>query len=205
MYVLDDFSPDTLYKSWRPGYAGFKIDWDNGVTGFKLSRYKHLIMAHKGPLPNHKVTIRFGYNTVCGSPTVFQTIGSFSASSTWKVDTIKIPDFVRNISAKEANSRNYYEMQVLITNADPGDTNKSSLPGNFKVDNIGLCDSNTVNYIESAEDKKCGCGSGTGTALIPPLFFKALAYRRRKKNAAKAYYRQGPVAYENRKPAYCKY
>lgn len=35
------------------------------------------------------------------------------------------------------------------------------------------------------EGKGCGCGSGTGLALIPPFFFKAMAYRNRKKKSRK--------------------
>jgi hypothetical protein len=41
----------------------------------------------------------------------------------------------------------------------------------------------TVNAKE--EKKNCGCGSGTGLALIPPLFFKAMALRKRKKKNPK--------------------
>jgi hypothetical protein len=37
----------------------------------------------------------------------------------------------------------------------------------------------------TTEKKKCGCGSGTGLALIPPLFFKAMAIRKRKKKNPK--------------------
>ena len=33
--------------------------------------------------------------------------------------------------------------------------------------------------------KNCGCGSGTGIALIPPLFYKAMANRKRKKKNPK--------------------
>jgi hypothetical protein len=35
------------------------------------------------------------------------------------------------------------------------------------------------------EEKKCGCGSGTGIALVPPLIFKAMAFRKRKKKSPK--------------------
>jgi hypothetical protein len=143
LYVVDKYSHDTTYRGYRPGYAGFKIDWDNGVTGFSLAKYKYLILAHKGPLPNHKVTMRFGYNTVCGSPTFFQTIGSFAASSIWKMDTISIPDSLKNIPDSAVSARNYYEMQVLITNASPTDTNKSSARGILKVDNIGFAGKTT--------------------------------------------------------------
>jgi hypothetical protein len=39
--------------------------------------------------------------------------------------------------------------------------------------------------ITKEEEKGCGCGSGTGAALIPPIFFKAMAYRKRKKKNPK--------------------
>jgi hypothetical protein len=40
----------------------------------------------------------------------------------------------------------------------------------------------TILTVKAKEEKKgCGCGSGTGLALIPPLFFKAMVHRKRKK------------------------
>jgi hypothetical protein len=262
-----DTTYDTIIRDYRPGYAGYKIDWDHGATGFKINKYKYLVFAHKGPLPNHKVIIRFGYNTVCGSPTVFQEIGTFAASTGWKLDTLTISDTLfSNIPDSTLGIINYYEMQVTINNADPADMNKSSLPGNFKVDNIMLCghnpidsspksemvneggsitfrvvahpvDSNAVltyqwrkdgvdiagansaSYtitsvgtanagayiaivtvsnsnlsfatkaatltVNENEKEGCGCGAGTGAALIPPLFFKAMAHRKRKKRTIK--------------------
>ncbi|MBN2189312.1 MAG: hypothetical protein JW699_07645 [Chitinispirillaceae bacterium] len=39
----------------------------------------------------------------------------------------------------------------------------------------------TLTVEAAEEDKGCGCGSGTAAALIPPFFFKAMAYRKRKK------------------------
>jgi hypothetical protein len=145
IYFIDPYSlppygnkPDTIYRDYRPGFAGFKIDWDGGAGGFPLAKYKYLIFAHKGPLPNHKVTIRFGYNANCGDATIFHTIGSVAASSAWKIDTIVIPDSVRNVSDSAAAVRHYYEMQALINNVNPADTNKSSARGCFKIDNINL-------------------------------------------------------------------
>jgi hypothetical protein len=43
----------------------------------------------------------------------------------------------------------------------------------------------TVNAPAAPAKKGCGCGSGTGLALIPPLFFKAMAHRKRKKKNPK--------------------
>jgi hypothetical protein len=37
----------------------------------------------------------------------------------------------------------------------------------------------------TVKSEGCGCGSGTGLALIPPLFFKAMAHRKRKKKSPK--------------------
>jgi hypothetical protein len=209
-YYIDPYSippydnkPDTLIRDYRPGFAGFKIDWDGGVNGFPVAKYKYLVFAHKGPLPNHKVTIRFGYNTTCGSPTGWNTIGSVTASSAWKVDSILLPDSMRNLSDSAKNKRNYYEMQVLINNADPSDTNKSSARGVFKIDNIALVDTGgnasvledyqnddvtPTRLQEKSEESKsgCGCGSGAGLALIPPLWFKARAFWSRKKRDGRA-------------------
>jgi hypothetical protein len=181
LIIKDKYDPTTvLYRDYRPGYAGFKIDWDNGVTGFPLARYKYLIITHKGPLPGHKVTIRFGYNSGCGTPTTFETIGSFTASSAWKTDSVKIPDEIRKIPESEVQNRCYYEMQVLINNADPNGSPTSG-PGVFKVDNIALAGKSTANVGETGDSKKCGCGSGTGLALLPVIWCKAMAHRRRRK------------------------
>lgn len=145
IFFIDPYSvppygtkPDTIFRDYRPGFAGFKIDWDGGANGFPVAKYKYLAFAHKGPLPNHKITIRFGYNTTCGSPTGWSTIGSVDASSAWKVDSILLPDSIRNLSDSAKNKRNYYEMQVLINNASQSDTNKASIHGVFKIDDIRL-------------------------------------------------------------------
>ncbi len=266
IFVKDPFDTNTiLYRDWRPGYAGFKTAWDYGITGYPLARYKYLIMAHKGPLSTHKVTVRFWYNSgKCGDPSFVETIGSFAASDTWKVDTIIIPESVQNKPDSARNNNKYYEMVVLINNADPLDTNQSSPPGCLKIDNIRLAGCNPIDSspvsqkvtegeavtlrvatsradsaaavtyqwkkdgvaiaggndsvyslgsvktadagvytvavtvsstnlsftsqsatltVDAKEKTGCGCGSGTGMALIPPLFFKAMAHRKRKKKS----------------------
>jgi hypothetical protein len=135
---LHPYDSNEIYlKDYRPGYAGFKIDWDNGVTTFPVAKFSYLVVTHKGPLPDHTVTIRFGYNSGCGSPTTFNEIGSFSSSTAWKEDWIKIPDSITSIPEEQKTARNYYEMQVLITNADPSGSSTSA-PGNFKIDNVYL-------------------------------------------------------------------
>jgi hypothetical protein len=251
----------------RPGYAGFKTAWDGGLVGFFLARYKYLILAHKGPLSTHKVTVRFWYNNGdCGAASYNEFIGTFDASSTWKVDTIPIPESFQNRPDSARNHMYYYEMVVIINNINPNDTT-SSPPGNFKIDNIRLVGCNpidtspkpqevkegesatfrvatsradsadaltfqwkkdgtdiigandsvyalasvktadagtytvavtvsstnlsftspgaTLKVDATTEKKSCGCGSGTGMAIIPPLFFKAMAHRKRKKKNLK--------------------
>jgi hypothetical protein len=253
---------DTVYRGGpRPGYAGFKTAWDGGVTGFALARYKYLILAHKGPNLNHRVTVRFWYNSgVCGAPSYNEQIGTFSASDTWRVDTIPIPENIQNKPDIARNWSKYYEMAVLINNLDPNDTT-SGPPGCLKIDNIRLAVCNPIDSSQQsqkvnvgepvtfwvvtwradstdvltyqwkkdgaaiagaddsvytlasaksadagtytvavtvsstnlsytsqgamltvdAKEEGCGCGSGTGAALIPPLIFKAMSHRKRKK------------------------
>ena len=177
----DKYDPTTVqYATYCPGYAGFKIDWDNGITSFPVAKYKGLVIAHKGPLSGHKVTIRFGYNSGCGTPTTFNIIGSFLSSSAWKLDTIVIPDSVRNIADSLKTLRSYYEMEVLINNVDKNGS-PSSAQGNLSIDDVCLI--TTVNTPAAA--KKSGCGSGCGLAFIPPVLFKIASSRNRKKKAAK--------------------
>jgi hypothetical protein len=195
LIVRDEWDTNTIvYRDLRPGFAGFKINWDGGITGFSLAKFKYLAIAHKGPLSDHKVTIRFGYNTGCGTPTVFQTIGTFNSSSEWKIDSLQIPDSVRNISKSEIDERSYYEMQVLINNVNSSGSSTSD-KGLLKIDDIALVDTTSgsasvkgpLNPItetpsdETEDSRKSHCGSGFGLAFIPPILFKANRLRKRKK------------------------
>jgi hypothetical protein len=152
VYILEAFYPcttmdcaDTVRRyAPRPGYAGFKTAWDYGMTGFPLGRYTNLIMAYKGPLPGHKVTVKFWYNDgQCGSPSYNVYFCTLAASSTWNVDTIPIPESFKTGTDKARNTMNYFEMVVLINNLDTNDTT-SSPPGNFKIDNIRLAGCNPI-------------------------------------------------------------
>jgi hypothetical protein len=269
--VRDPYDPSVIIyqdASLRPGFAGFKTAWDYGMNGFPFPRYKYLILAHKGPLSTHKVTIRVWYNDgSCGSPSFNEFIGTLTASSTWVLDTIPIPDTIRNKPDFARNNYKYYELVFIINNITPGDTT-SGPPGNFKVDEIRLAGCNPIDSSPKAqsvtegdpavftvsttraelndvlsfqwkkdgtdipgatdsvytvasatpgdagvytvavtvsstsltftswgalltvtaattEKEGCGCGSGTGAALIPPLFFKVMAHRKRKKRSIK--------------------
>jgi hypothetical protein len=61
--------------------------------------------------------------------------------------------------------------RVVVTNSNGSDTSNAAIL--------------TVNVKAKEEKKKCGCGSGTGLAIIPPLFYKAMAHRKRKKKSPK--------------------
>lgn len=178
--VVDEWSPtDTVYRDLRPGYAGFKLDWDDGITGYSLGSYKYLVLAHKGPLAGHKVTINFGYNSGCGTPTFFENVGSFTASAAWKIDSIAIPESIRNVNAAIKKERNYYEMQILINNVDANGS-PTSEPGALLVDDIALVgiDDSSVSDV-TKETKKSGCGAGAGLAFIPLILLKARKLRKR--------------------------
>jgi PKD repeat protein len=41
--------------------------------------------------------------------------------------------------------------------------------------------SQSATLTVDTKEEGCGCGAGTGAAIIPPLFFKAMAHRKRKK------------------------
>ena len=168
-----------LLRDLRPGYAGFKTAWDYGMTGFPMNEYKYLVFAHKGPIPAHKVTLRVWYNDgQCGSSSYNKLVGQFASSAQWKLDTIVIPDSIRNQAGK------YYELVFIINNLNPGDT--TSGPRDcLKIDDIRLVGYHLTNSTGADTKKGCGCGSGTGLALIPPLFFKSMAYRKRKKKASR--------------------
>jgi hypothetical protein len=163
-YIKDEFDSSIIHYSFcRPGFAGFKTAWDYGMTGFPVARYKYLVLAHKGPLANHKVTVTCWYNDgQCGSPSFNETLGTFDASETWKVDTIVIPDSVQNKPDKERNFSKYYELVFLINNLDPNDTS-SSPPGCLKVDEIRLVG---CNPIDSSPQPQTVNEGGSATFLV---------------------------------------
>ncbi len=144
-FVYDVFDNSlVVYKGKRPGYAGFKAYWEGGMLGYFIARYTNLIFAHKGPNPNHKVTVGARYNDcVCGSPSYYETIGTFNSSPEWKLDTLKIPEKIRLKNDTLRNYSCYYELLFLITNMDPSDTT-SGEPGCLKIDDIKLTGYNPI-------------------------------------------------------------
>jgi hypothetical protein len=250
----------------NPGYAGFKIYWDNGVGQFWVEKYDSLIFWHKGPLPGHKVVMVWAQGSAgCGTPINYEKMGEFKSSAVWTRESMAFPQ-KRNYGAAPDSQfvkNGLFELRMLIYN--DGGTSTTSEPGNLKIDNMyfyqspahapviwaqpgtqtckagsqafirvialgGSGDGENMTYqwkkngaplsettaryvinsvqpsdagsytvvvtnglgsatsdpavltVESKEEKKGGlCGSGTALALIPPLFFKAMAHRKRKK------------------------
>lgn len=144
-FVYDEFDNElVIYKGKRPGYAGFKAYWEGGMLGFFIARYTHLIFAHKGPNANHKVTVAARYNNgVCGSPSYYETIGTFNSSLEWKLDTLLIPEKIRLKNDTLRNQSQYYELLFLITNINSSDTT-SGAPGCLKIDDIKLTGYNPI-------------------------------------------------------------
>jgi hypothetical protein len=144
-YAYDVFDESlVIYKGRRPGYAGFKAYWEGGMLGFFIARYTNLIFAHKGPNPNHKVTVGARYNNgTCGAPSYYETIGTFNSSLEWKLDTLPIPERIRFKNDTLRNQSQYYELLFLITNINSSDTT-SGAPGCLKIDDIKLTGYNPI-------------------------------------------------------------
>jgi hypothetical protein len=88
----------------------------------------------------------------------------------WKKDGNPITEQTSRLVIDPAQLSDAGTYTVIATNSMGSDTS----------------DAATLTVITKEEEKKgCGCGSGTGAALIPPLIFKAMAYRKRKKKNPK--------------------
>jgi hypothetical protein len=155
-FVYDEFDTELLlYKDFRPGYAGFKMVWDYGMTGYPMARYTYLIFAHKGPNPNHKVTVRAWYNDgECGGMSYNESIGTFYSSCEWKLDTILIPEHIRSKNDIERNQSQYYQLLFLINNLDSDTT--SGAPGCLKIDDIKLAGYNPIDTSPQSQMVRIG-------------------------------------------------
>jgi|WetSurMetagenome_2_1015567.scaffolds.fasta_scaffold163538_1 hypothetical protein len=252
----------------NPGYAGYKIYWDNGVAQFWVEDYDSLIFWHKGPLPGHKVRMIWAQGSAgCGTPINYELMGEFKSSTEWKKESFSFPKKRKYGAAPDSQfvKKGLFELRMQIYNDSAVGTSPTSAAGNLKIDNMffymppahspeiweqpgsqtftvgsqvfirvfalggkgtagemtyawkkdnnPITETTALHVINSAqasdagtytvtvtnslgsatsdaailtvkdegEKKGCGCGSGTGLALIPPLFFKAMAHRKRKK------------------------
>lgn len=165
-----------------PGYAGLRFVWDWGATWIAdtcIKGYDSLVFVYKGLVPGHKVTAFIGASSGCAMPVVPFEIGSARSSAAWRKVSIPLPD---SAIVDSMATMGVCEMRFIINN-DSGTTSDTSVMGNFKVDNIALVKKTAADVTKKDNPNNCGCGSGTGLALIPPLWFKAMSYRKRKKNS----------------------
>jgi hypothetical protein len=184
LFVVDEFDPGIIhYRDWRPGFAGFKTAWDLGMVGFNLSRYKYLIFAHKGPTANQKVRVRCWYNNGnCGAESYNEYLGAFTGSTSWKVDTIVIPDAVQNKSDPERNRNIFYELVFLITNLDSNDVTPGG-PWNLKIDNIRLAGCNPIDTSPAPQQVNAGAAAAFHVATSRADSADILTYQWRKDGA----------------------
>jgi len=134
---------DTIYHcAPRPGYAGFKFYWDDGIAQLWPGQadMDSMILWHKGPLTGHKVKMIWAQGSAgCGTPINYELMGEFKASADWKRESFPFPEKRLYGSAPDsAFVRNgLFELRMLIYNdSAAGSVSDTSKPGNFKIDNM---------------------------------------------------------------------
>lgn len=179
------------YMNWdyqlANGWAASKITWNNGnaIKDIYSVAYQNanfffdhdsLVFYYKGPLPAHNMTVSFVSSQDCGGTPYYYKIGTVLPHSTWTRAALALPDSVDTIQGIR-------ELDFVIHNIDTVGGSSTSDTGNVKLDNIMLIKPNPPSPTpETTKEKsKCGCGSGTGLALIPPIWFKVMSNRKRKK------------------------
>jgi hypothetical protein len=121
----------------NPGYAGFKIYWDNGVVQFWVEEYDSMVLWHKGPLPGHKVRMIWACGRT-GTQVIYEYFGEFKASSVWKRESFPFPK-KRNYGAapdSQFDKKGLFELRMQIFNDSTVGTSPTSPPGNLKIDNM---------------------------------------------------------------------
>ena len=134
---------DYQFGNPHPGYAGFKMYWDNGIVQFYVADYDSLILWHKGPLPGHKVKMVWAQGSAgCGTPINYEYFGQYTSSSTWKRESFPFPQKRENAAHNPYPDspfvkKGLFELRMLIYNDSiGGDTSSTSAQGNLKIDNM---------------------------------------------------------------------
>jgi hypothetical protein len=124
----------------NPGYAGFKMYWDNGIVQYWVADYDSMIFWHKGPLPGHKVMMVWAQGSAgCGTPINYELMGEFKSSTVWKRESIPFPEKRNYGSAPDSAfvKNGLFELRMLIYNDSiGGDTSSVSAKGDLKIDNM---------------------------------------------------------------------
>jgi hypothetical protein len=84
------------------------------------------------------------------------------------------------ITATPNGSNSFVRWTRSGTNAKIADSTKASTTVSL-TDNATVTAEFTLIPAKEKEKNKCGCGTGTGLALLPPIWFKVLSNRKRKK------------------------
>ena len=85
---------------------------------------------------------------------------------------------------KDGNPITETTWRYVIESAQPSDAGTYVVVVTNSLGSV-TSDAAVLTVEGEGEKKGCGCGSGTGVALIPPLFYKAMAHRKRKKKNPK--------------------
>lgn len=119
---------DSAY--YNNGFAGFKLFWDGGMHQWDASEYGAFHLAHKGPLPGHKVQLVWGWSSGCGTPINYEVVGSFKSSTTWVEENIPFPAGFNKIGI--------FELRFLVYDDSTTTTSQTSGPGDLKIDEIAF-------------------------------------------------------------------
>ena len=143
----------------RPGYAGFKVFWDNGYVSFNCKSYDSLYFVHKGLLPGHKAKLVWGQGGQCGGPILYEYMGEFKSSETWTKTTIAFPALTGNFPQNPHPDSPFvkvgiFELRILIYNDSTVTTSPTSARGNLKIDNIGFIRKSTSGVRDPIRNSK---------------------------------------------------
>ena len=133
---------DYQFGSPRPGFAGFKLYWDNGVAQFWVAEYDSMILWHKGPLPGHKVQMVWAQGSAgCGTPINYEYFGQFMSSAQWKRESFPFPQLRGNSPQNPSPDSPFvknglFELRMLIYNDSSVSTSPTSEKGCLKIDNV---------------------------------------------------------------------
>ena len=158
----------TFHYGPRPGYAGFKIFWDNGFVSYDARSYDSLYFVYKGPLPGHKVRMIWGQGGQCGGPILYEYFGEFKSSTAWTKITIPFPELTGNYPQNPYPDSPFvkvgiFELRMLIYNDSSVTTSPTSAPGNLKIDNIGFIRKSMAVRNSMRLDK----AAGTTRSFVP--------------------------------------
>lgn len=146
---------DTIYNYGpRPGYAGFKIFWDNGYVVFNASSYDSMYFVHKGPPPGYKVHMIWGSGGQCHGPILYEDFGEFKSSTSWTKTTVPFPKKTGNFPQNPYPDSPFvksgiFELRMLIYKDSSSAISPTTGPANLKIDNMGFIRKSTSTAVRN--------------------------------------------------------